>query len=46
MAANLGKEKDVDRIVNEIAASFQDWSNENEAYMLARKQLSDLIQHK
>lgn len=46
MASNLGKDKEVDRIVNGIATSFQDWSREREDYAIARERLAEIIINK
>jgi len=43
MAANLGKKGEVDRIVDEIATSFLNWSKEKDAYMKGREKLAEMI---
>ena len=43
MAAKMGMKKDVDRIVDNIANSFQDWSHNITAYEKAREELANLI---
>lgn len=46
LAANQGKGEEVNKIVDEIATSFQAWSHEQGAYEQARERLADLIQRK
>jgi hypothetical protein len=43
IARNLGKDQEVDRIVDEIVTNFQVWSRDMEAYELARERLAGLI---
>lgn len=43
LAARQGKQAEVDRIVAQVATSFQDWSRSPAAYYQARKELAGLI---
>lgn len=43
LAAKRGHKAEVDKIVNRLARSFQDWERDPEAYLKAREQLAGLI---
>ncbi len=43
MAAKLGKSEEVDKIVDGIATSFQNWSKEQADYIQGRERLAELI---
>ncbi len=43
LAANAGKGEQVDRIVDGLATSFQDWERDPGAYMDAREEIAGLI---
>jgi hypothetical protein len=43
MAAGLGKEEEVDRIVEGVVSTFQEWSRDKAEYKAARKKLAELI---
>ncbi|NQU52213.1 MAG: DUF4091 domain-containing protein [Bacteroidetes bacterium] len=46
LATEKGKKEEVNKIVEEVASTFQVWSHEPNAYEKAREQLAKLIQNK